>query len=125
MQNAYIVTVYGYGAPVSDTAAIDLLSSAWGSPSKRDLEEIEIIDIRPEENLRKAWSRFIHTHHYRTTDDYFSSLLGAFPRRTCEAMWEQLMECKFLDYQKVPFFESIEELQTWTSEIAKFEKNEG
>jgi hypothetical protein len=121
MEHAWVVTVFGYGAPTSDAAAIDLLGDAWGSPDDRNLEEIEIIDIRPEDDLRTNWNRFIHTHHYRTTDDYFSSLLGHFPRRTCEAMWNQLMEAKFLEYQQVPRFETLDELHEWASEIRSHE----
>ncbi|HET6497467.1 MAG TPA: hypothetical protein VFH17_00225 [Coriobacteriia bacterium] len=121
MQNAWLFTVFGYGAPASDAAAIKLLDDAWGGPDKRNLEEIEIIDIRPEDQLAESWSRFIHTHHYRATGDYFRSLLGTFPRRTGEAMWEQLMEARFLEYRSVPRFESLDALQEYMAAIASFE----
>ena len=124
MKSAWLFTVFGYSAPASDAAAIELLSQAWGTSTQRELEEIEIIDVRPEEDLANSWSRFIHTHHYRTTNDYFSSLLGTFPRRTCEAMWEQNMEAKFLEYTSVPKFGSTKELQEWMARIAAYEKEE-
>ena len=33
------VTIFGYSAPVSDKAAIDLMKSAWGTPDKRNMEQ--------------------------------------------------------------------------------------
>jgi hypothetical protein len=125
LANAYVVTIFGYGAPMSDAAAMEIMSDAWGGPDKRNLEEIEFINTAPEDELIETWSRLIHTHHYRVTGDYFSSLLGGFPRRTCEAVWEQLMEANFLDHEPVPHFDSLEDLRTWAAEIRSYEKAEG
>jgi hypothetical protein len=67
------------------------MKKAWGKPWERNLEQIEIIDIEPEEVVRRRWSRFIHTHHfdYRTT--YFDSVLAHFPRRTGESFMHQFL----------------------------------
>lgn len=46
-------TIFGYGAPVSDVEAVTLLNKAWGMPDDRVMEQFEIIDITPEEVLRK------------------------------------------------------------------------
>ncbi|MRS13263.1 MAG: hypothetical protein EG823_09410 [Actinobacteria bacterium] len=124
LEHAYVVTIFGYGAPGSDAAAIQIMKEAWGGPDKRNLEEIEIINVLPEEDLIETWSPFIHSHHYQVTDDYFSSLLGAFPRRTCEAMWEQLMEANFLEYRPVPRFDTMDELRAWAAEIRSHEKQD-
>ena len=121
LQAAYVLTIFGYGAPESDAAAVDLMSEAWGSPEKRDLEEIELIDIKDQGELEATWSRFIHTHHVRTTKSYFESLLGAFPRRTCEAMWAELMEVKFLEYGQVPKFERLDEMWEWFQQLMTYE----
>lgn len=122
LHNAYIVTIFGYGAPSSDAGAVELMNQAWGGSDMRNFEEIEIINVLPREELTATWSRFIHTHHYQTTDSYFSSLLGYFPRRTCEAMWEQLMKVKFLESSSVPRFDVLVDLQEWASEIRSFER---
>lgn len=124
MENAWLFTVFGYGAPASDAGAIALLDEAWGGSNKRNLEEIELINTQPESELLQSWERFIHSHHYRVTSDYFSSLLGRFPRRTCEAMWEQNMEAKFLEYKQVPRFETVGELQEWASALSSYEKHD-
>jgi hypothetical protein len=45
-ENAFMVTIFGYGAPQSDRAAVALLQEAWGGWQKREMEQFEIIDIR-------------------------------------------------------------------------------
>ncbi len=85
---------------VSDIEAIAMLKNAWGTAEKRDLEEIEIIDIREEDEVVESWKDFIHTHHYSYHTDFFSSTLGKFPRRSCEATFDRLMNCRFLDGSK-------------------------
>lgn len=100
MKRAYIVTVFGYSAPKTDKEAIELLKNGWGEVDERNLEEIEIIDIRSEDELVESWDKFIHTHHYGVFDSFYKSTLGMFPRRTCDAMFDRLMNCKFLDPTK-------------------------
>lgn len=88
LENAYRLTIFGYSAPKSDKAAIDMLKKAWGKVSDRNLEEIEIIDIRPEDEVITSWEDFIHTHHYSVFDNFYDSALGRFPRRTCELLFD-------------------------------------
>jgi hypothetical protein len=90
--SAYMFTIFGYSAPVTDVEAVEMLRQGWGKSFERNLEEIEIIDIRNEEDLRNTWKPFIHSHHYRTTNDFYSSTIANSPRRSCDAMWDQLME---------------------------------
>ena len=96
LEKAYMFTVFGYSAPVSDKAAIDLLKYAWGESAHRDLEEVELIDIRKEDELRQTWDAFIHTHHYSIHESFFDSTLGRFPRRSCESTFDRLMNCDSL-----------------------------
>jgi hypothetical protein len=98
------------------------MSAAWGRAEQRELEEIEIIDIKAEDELATCWDRFICTHHYRTTADYFDSILGCFPRRSCEAIWEETQEIQFLEYASVPRFRSLDAMHQWFKEICQFER---
>jgi hypothetical protein len=82
LEGAKRFTIFGYGAPVTDVEVVDLMSSAWGNPGERNMEQIEIIDIQPKETLADRWGRFIHTHHYECFNNYFQSSLASFPRRT-------------------------------------------
>lgn len=110
LKHAYILTIFGYSAPTSDVEAIELLKGGWGSSDERNLEEIEIINTRPRDELIETWKDFIHTHHYQTTKNFFESFIANHPRRTCEAMWAQLMEVKYIDNNPAPQNVSLEKL---------------
>ncbi|MCA1837578.1 MAG: hypothetical protein LC674_02010, partial [Actinobacteria bacterium] len=64
LNRAAFLTVFGYGAPKSDVEAMDAIQDAWGTASERSMEQIEIIDLRKEDELKPAWDTLIHTHHY-------------------------------------------------------------
>lgn len=68
-----------------------------GAVEDRKLEEIEIIDMRPEDDVLDSWNEFIHTHHYSYHTDFFDTILGRCPRRSCAATFDRLMNCRFLD----------------------------
>jgi hypothetical protein len=121
LKHAYIVTVFGYGAPQTDVEAVALMKEAWGGPEKRNLEEIEIIDIKHEEELTRTWKDFIHTHHYQVSRDFYESSIANHPRRSCEAMWNRLMECQFLDKNPIPRNLNFQETWRWYSEFLKYE----
>ena len=45
LKNAFMITIFGYGAPQSDVSAIDPLKNAWGEVEQRSMDK-QIIDIR-------------------------------------------------------------------------------
>ena len=73
LKRAYLVTVFGYSAPKTDSEAIALMKEAWGAVEERTLEDFEFIDIRDEEALIESWQEFVHSHHYQVHHDFFSS----------------------------------------------------
>jgi hypothetical protein len=85
--DSYMVTIFGYSAPSSDVEAVNLLKKAWGNKENRQLEEVSVIDIINESEMLKKWDSFIYSHHYKYTNDFFSSYLGMFPRRSCETVF--------------------------------------
>ncbi|MCM3382140.1 hypothetical protein [Shouchella rhizosphaerae] len=100
LERAYMITIFGYSVPTSDVEAIAMLKKAWGSIKDRTLEEIELIGIRDEDVVIESWDEFIHTHHYSYHTSFFNSTLGRFPRRSCEATFDRLMNCFWLDSDK-------------------------
>lgn len=84
------MTIFGYGAPTTDVEAMKLLNEAWDSPDDRDMEQFEVIDIKSEEDIRRTWKGFIHSHHYDYDTDYFGSLLALNPRRTAENYFQHI-----------------------------------
>lgn len=108
LKHAYRVTIFGYSAPKSDAAAINMLKEAWGDWRERNLEEIEIIDIADENSIAKAWEEFIHTHHYSVVRNIFDSSIAKFPRRTCELLFDNTMNVKWIDGRSKGFTEGMD-----------------
>lgn len=123
LSNANRVTIFGYSAPISDTAAQKLMSEAWGPSSKRSMEQFEIIDVKPEDEVKKSWSPFIHSHHYDYCTNFFDSSLALYPRRTFEAYMCQYLpitpEDAFVESNLIPHdnIHSFEELWEWYNEL--------
>lgn len=123
MKNAYIFTVFGYGAPKSDVEAVDLLKNAWGGWEERNMEQFEFIH-RPgkkREDVIESWDDFIHTHHYEATGDFFESILGRHPRRSCESIWNTMMMCNPPLDNLAPRKVSLIELQDWYKKLVELE----
>ena len=113
LKKAWTVTFFGYGAPLTDVEAVKLLGDAWGDVEKRNLEETEIIDVRPEQDLISTWAPFIHTHHYTINKSFYDSYIGRHPRRSCEALWARLMDCQFTEGTQIPTSLDFDELYEW------------
>lgn len=113
------LTIFGYGAPDTDVEAVELMSNAWGDRYQRNLEQVEIIDIQPEDVTRERWDRFIHTHHYDCCNDYFQSVLAAFPRRTGESFMHEMLPATVAEALQGPTnrvpnrFGTLEEMWEW------------
>jgi len=119
---AYMITVFGYSAPASDVEAIELMRDAYKGPGIRELEQIEIIDIKSEDELRETWSPFVVSHHYQVCSDFQDSWIANHPRRTCDTMWQQLMECRFLDPHHLPITDDWNVIRDWFQPLKEAEK---
>lgn len=127
--NAVRATIFGYGAPDSDAEAVTLLNDAWGTPDDRVMEQFEIIDISTEEELRRKWNRFIHSHHYDISNSYFDSSLALNPRRTSESYFSAYEPLShddiFRESNPVPEdFKTLQELWEWHKPLIKAEAEE-
>lgn len=121
LASAFAITVFGYGAPTSDVEAISLMKAAWGDVNKRELEQTEIIDIRPEDDLTSTWAPFIHSHHYDIHSSFAESWIAQHPRRSCEALWAQNLDVRFVENNPLPATNDLAELQGWFTELLKAE----
>lgn len=113
LKDAWALTVFGYGAPKTDIEAVQIMKRAWGEVEKRSLEETEIIDLQCEESLTRTWKPFIHTHHYKVHKTFYKSMIACFPRRSCEALRAQYLDCKFLAPHTFPKNANFSELYDW------------
>jgi hypothetical protein len=113
LESAYMFTIFGYGAPSSDVEAVVLLSEGWGDKYKRSMEQIEIIDTAHENELCERWNRFIHTHHYDTHNDFYSSLISKCSRRSADASFNANYFCIAWKEYPIPQNASWNELDDW------------
>lgn len=113
LEDALFFTIFGYGAPTSDQDAVALMSNAWGRWQDRQFEQVEIIDIRPPDELHDTWSSFIHTHHYECHARLEESFLFNHPRRSVEAFHNQFIEAKFIANNPVPLGLDLPQLHDW------------
>lgn len=121
LKHAFMVSIFGYGAPTSDASAISLLKDAWGSVDERSMEEFEIIDVREEDDLRETWSPFIHTHHYRVESTFYNSWIANHPRRTGEAYLNQFLKAQFIENNPLPKSADFDELWSWYDRLQEVE----
>ena len=123
LKAAYVFTIFGYSAPQSDAKAVKLLEDGWDRVEQRELEQIEIIDISPGDELAKTWKPFIHTHHYETTQSFYESWIGRHPRRSCDAVWRQMMEVEFLGDNPIPTALSFQDQLIWYQQLIDAERD--
>lgn len=114
LRSAYIVTIFGYSAPTSDSEAISLLREAWGESNERKFEQIQIIGHSKgkEKEVRAKWDAFICDSHYDYLTDFFDSYIGQMPRRTCQALWDMTMELQpitSMQWKKNSSFEDVKQ----------------
>ena len=93
---AYLLTVFGYGAPVSDVEAIGLMKAAWDENQTQALSTTEIINVESQKILRRKWAPFFYrpSPHYSINRTLFHSRIALYPRRSCESLWHSTMESK-------------------------------
>jgi hypothetical protein len=78
---AYMLTIFGYGAPKTDIAARSLMLDVWKKNETLELAEVEVVDIKSRTEIEKTWTEFFYSHHYGTTADVFNSYLFMYPRQ--------------------------------------------
>lgn len=121
INQAYALTIFGYGAPKTDLSAIELMKSAWGDIENRSMEQVEIIDIKEREELAETWSPFIHTHHYDTHKSFFDSHLAQVPRRSTEVYYDMFFMAKWIDSHPYSKNLSFDELKAFVRNLTQYE----
>ena len=124
-REALVLTIFGYSAPSSDVAAVELLKSAWMERSRREMEHVEIIDIALEADLYERWKAFTPTGHFHARQDFNDSWIARWPRRSREAVFVPMSQG--IPCPDFPLFgtKDLVQLQTQVCEIAKWETATG
>jgi hypothetical protein len=118
---AFTLTIFGYGAPVSDADAVQLLRSAWLGHSDRSLEHVEIIDIAQQSSIHERWSAFTPTRHCRVVRSFEQSRLARWPRRSPESLWYPMSQGIPCEDFPLPTIDSLAALQEFAAQLAVHE----
>ena|SRR5690606_15918150 len=92
------------------------------------MEQFELIDIREEQEVKKSWDTFIHSHHYNYCTSFFGSSIARHPRRSVESYrhWSQPFTPNdaFQDGNQVPSsFENFDEMWSWYKPLIDAEES--
>jgi hypothetical protein len=124
LNNGYMLTIFGYGAPETDVEAVDLMLRGWSKNPTFDLAEVEIVDTKPMTQLKKTWERFLCRTHYTTGADLWGTWLLQFPRRSCEALTMATLQNDPWRQNTFPKFKSLSKLHAWIAPLVA-EENKG
>ncbi len=125
LNEAALITFWGYSAPASDIEAKNAMYKAY-SEQFRKLDEIEVIDLKKQEVIYERWHAFLtfNNGHLRVSQTLRESLLGEFPRRSVEGYCKRYLDGYWNSSSiKLDCTESFEELQTKFSPLLENERN--
>lgn len=124
LENAFILTIFGYSAPTTDVDAVELLKMSWRSRGDRLVEHAEIIhrpDLTEQERneLHETWKPFDYYHHTRYIEWFQDSYMSLFPRGTCESIYYAGTRGIASERWEAPRDLSLEQTQLWYAKIAE------
>ena len=120
LPHAMTLTIFGYGAPHTDKEAVDLMKSAWDKEN-RFIERVEIIDIKNKDILWEQWDPFIVRTYLDHEQDYYESRISRYPRRSCEALFNQTVLGQPVENNPLPRDADFESLFSWFEPFIKAE----
>lgn len=124
LKMGYMLTIIGYSAPVTDVEAVDLMLRGWGTNPTFELAEVEIVDIKPPQDLHKTWERFLCRTHYSTCTDIWQTWLFRHPRRSCESFAMATLQNAPWKSNPFPKLRSLQQLHAWVAPLVA-EENKG
>ncbi len=124
LEHAYFVTIFGYSAPITDVEARSLLLKKWMENPTRELAEIDIVDIRPREDIERSWSDFFVRQHYGIFPDVRRTTSFRHPRRSCEAFAMATLQQVPWTENDFPPMRRLEDLHAWLLPLIKEEAAE-
>ena len=121
---AYFLTIFGYAAPKTDIEARKLLLEAWKENPTYNFAQMDIIDIKPEEELSETWEEFFCRDHYGILESIWDSYLFNHPRRSCEAFAMATLQGIPWESNPFPQTENLKRLQDY-ARLFWFEEKKG
>ena len=94
INNASMITFWGYSAPKSDTAALAIMHEAFNNSETKKYKQFEIVNIAEESLLEEAYNEFTYKpSRISFIKSFFQSAIANSPRRSCDCLFENTMLC--------------------------------
>ena len=109
LDKSFIFSIFGYSAPTTDVEARGLMLNAWGKNKRYEFNEINIIDIKPEDEVEKNWAGFIYKSHGGIYNNIRNSRSFLYARRSCESFGDAIMQSDPWSENNLPKFKRLED----------------
>lgn len=120
LENAYMLTIFGYSAPKSDVAAISIMKKAWNLNKNIKFSSSIVIDIKDKDILQETWKEFLSNENFGVSKSIKDSWLWSFPRTSCEALFDANFQQNPRHENPFKEFKSLEDLQDFVLKIDNF-----
>jgi hypothetical protein len=120
---AYMLTIFGYSAPTTDAAAVDLMAKKWGDNPAFEFAQASIVDIKPEAELEKTWEPFLCRDHYGIHESMWTTWIFRHPRRSGEALAMATLQNDPWRENPFPKLKSLSHVHAWLAPLIAEEQN--
>ena len=117
LERAFYLTVFGYSAPETDVEARELMLGKWKTNKSLELAEVDIVDVKPRDEVKSNWEEFFYSHHYSIYDSITNNYIWRHPRRTCDAFASAILMCDPWPVNPYPEFKDLKDLQSWVKPL--------
>ena len=124
LEHAYLVTIFGYSAPVTDVEARALLRKKWTENPTCELAQIHIVDIRARKEVEASWSDFFVRQHYGIFTNVMQTTSFHHPRRSCEAFAMATLQQDPWKENNFPKTRTLNEIHAWLQPLLQEEAKE-
>lgn len=117
------LTIYGYGAPVTDVEAVDLMKVAYEKSQMKDIAPLTIINLPDsEKEQREKWMEFYDRDMVLYCNNFEESLLWKNPRVSLETLFDAILQQQPRSIEKsFKKFSTVKELQEFIKTITEFD----
>lgn len=122
INHAYMFTIFGYSAPITDVAARELMLEVWRANEVREFSQMEVVDVKSRRELKKTWADFIIRENYSVYRDVFDTSMFHYPRRSCDSLAGATLQQRPWKENRMPKFHSLSELHGWVDPLVAEER---
>ncbi len=117
------ITVYGYGAPVTDIEAVELMKSANSMSKMKDIAPFTIINLPDKEaEQREKWKEFYDGKMMLYCNSFEECLLWKNPRVSLETVFDAILRQHPRNIEKsYEKFSDLHQLQEFVQTISEYD----